>query len=92
MENNEALSLNRPEFHSTNPPGHSWRDKKTALSRPLPTGLLVSVGAAADGGGGGAESAFMVNPKPKRERVVYGQPNGPNPLNHRDHFGGSALW
>ena len=29
------VSLNRPESSLTNPPGHLWRDKWTALSGPL---------------------------------------------------------
>ena len=35
MEDDEVLSLNRPESQSTNPPGHLWRDKWTALGGPL---------------------------------------------------------
>ena len=27
----------------------------------------------------------------ERERVLYGQPTGPNPLHHRDDFSGLAL-
>ena len=35
MEDDQVLSLNRPESQLTNLPGHSWRDKWTALSGPL---------------------------------------------------------
>jgi hypothetical protein len=33
MEDDEVLSLNRPESQSTNPPGHLWRDKWTTFTR-----------------------------------------------------------
>ena len=39
MEDDLVLSPNRPESLSTNPPGHLWRDKWTALSGP-PWGKL----------------------------------------------------
>ena len=35
MEDDEVLLLNRPESQLTNPPGHAWHDKWTALSGPL---------------------------------------------------------
>jgi hypothetical protein len=35
MEDDLVLSFNRLESWSTNPPGHLWRDKWTALSGPL---------------------------------------------------------
>ena len=35
MEGDQVLSLNRSESLLTNPPGHLWRDKWTALSGPL---------------------------------------------------------
>ena len=35
MEDDQALSLNRPESWLANSPGHLWRDKWTALSEPL---------------------------------------------------------
>ena len=35
MEDDEELSLNRPEFLLTDLPSHLWRDKWTALSGPL---------------------------------------------------------
>ena len=38
MELNPGLSLNRPESWLTDPPGHVWRDKWTALSGPLSQG------------------------------------------------------
>ena len=35
---------------------------------------------------------FHNHPDPsQRERVVYGQPTGPNPLNHQDEFSRPAL-
>ena len=41
MEEDEVLSLNRPESCLTNPPGHLWRDEWTALSGEL-SSLLPS--------------------------------------------------
>jgi hypothetical protein len=35
MEYGQVLSLNRPESYLTNPPGHFWRDKWTALGGPF---------------------------------------------------------
>jgi hypothetical protein len=35
MKDDQIFSLNRPESYLTNPPGHVWREKWTALSGPL---------------------------------------------------------